>query len=153
MIALRGVLMSDTPTKGKVLHMPGIFETIQYVVNEDYDFSHEGDDWTHSIQYRVSFIIIGTGTKQPDPHGDPPPENPGESKTTRGTTARFFAVKDGYRSFKAIATRVYNDVNMWTRLVTMNQTLIKEFREQRHIFIPSHQLPTYRWPIGTRVKY
>jgi hypothetical protein len=48
-------------TKKKILRAPGVFPREQYVETENYDFSHSPDDRSHSIEYSISFLKVGSG--------------------------------------------------------------------------------------------
>jgi len=77
MVEFINTLNDDPPDVGMILYVPGIFDQVKFVVPENWDFAHDGDDQTHSIAYTVTFVIIGDGRRLPDPSGDAP-SNPGE---------------------------------------------------------------------------
>jgi hypothetical protein len=152
MVALIQVLTGTTPKKGKILYLPGIFENVQYVTVENYDFSHQEDDRTHSIAYSISFIRTDIGRRALDPHGQPPVPNPWIRKIGKGESARTVIVRSGVRTLKAVAHRAYGTPNLWHRVVLLNRNTILKYQKKRKIKIPSHKMPTYRWPIGTKFR-
>jgi len=143
--ALRLVIRDQTNDPGKILFLPGIFERIQYVVVENYDFYHDPSDRTHSWDYTVTFIRTGAGKRISDPHGHPAPPNPGSKKDPRGRGARFYKAKVNLQTFRQISKKVYGDEKKWTQLADANMDLQQG--------IPYHQIPNHRWPYGTKIYY
>lgn len=144
--------MLVTPqNNGLLLYVPGIFNVLR-VLPENWSFVHGAEDRTHSIDYTISFVIIGVGGKVSDPKGKPPAQNPSIKKKPKGKPTRIFTVKAGVRTFRAIARTVYNDADEWQLLVQKNQGQLVDWNRD-HASTPSHQLPTYRWPIGTKFAY
>jgi hypothetical protein len=139
-----------------VIYAPGVFEREQYVLPENWDFSHEEDDRSHSISYTITFVRIGEGRKVSDPHGIPPPPQPGKKKIPKAKPIHIFHVRDGARTFKAIA-RGLPRLEQVGRLVDLNRGQLAAFwrgealNKRNHI--PTHQLPYYRWPIRTKIRY
>ena len=153
MIDCISMLRSKTNQRGLVLYVPGVFEREQFVLPEDWDFNHSEDDRTHSIEYRISFVRIGEGSKVKDPHGAPPPPNPSTVRIKpKGKPSRIYVIKDGIRTLRAVANEVYGNENRWDRLVELNENQLRYFNKTLGE-IPSHNLPTYRWPIGTKFRY
>ena len=154
MAALRLVIRHETSDPGKILFLPGIFERVQFVVVETYDFVHSADDRTHSWDYTISFVRTGAGRRISDPHGAPAPPNPGTRTTPRGRPTRFITVKTGLRTFRTIAKKVYGNANKWAFLVSKNQQLISDAKMSlSDIGIPYFNIPTYQWPLGTKIYY
>lgn len=140
---------------GLRLYLPGVFQNWLYVLPENWDFSHDGDDRTHSIGYTISFVIIGVGGKTEAPHGKPPALNPSRKTTPVGKGTHVFIVKSGVRTFRQIAYAVYKNANLWSRLVPLNQATVNKFMK---VFPgdstpATYELPTHRWPIGTKIHY
>lgn len=154
MIELRQVLMGKTPKpEGKILMMPGVFNQVQYVVVENYEFTHAEDDRTHSIQYSISFIRTGVGRRVQDPKGTAPPTQPLKGAKGRGASARYVTTKDGVRTLRAIAKVAYKNSNYWGRVYGHNKnTVIKAYQKKHKTTIPMHRMPTFRWPIGTKFR-
>jgi hypothetical protein len=156
MAGLIEILKTPPPDPGLSLYIPGVFETIQFVLADSWNFPHDRDDRTHSIDYSVVFVLIGSGPRIRDPAGVPAPPNP-STGTNYGTSSRVFVVGDGARTLRAIAQQVYGDSDKWTTLVSLNQGALADV--QRGIALnkandlPSYQLPTYRFAIGTRFRY
>lgn len=151
------ILRSKPPKPGLVLHAPGVFDAEQYVVAESWDFTHDKDDRTHSIDYVITFVRSGEGKKQIDPRGTPPTPNPSVKGAPKGKPERFFTVVEGARTLKQIAFAVYKDTNKWTQIIALNQGSLASFQRSNFLNdlsnLPTYQLATYRWPIGTRFRY
>lgn len=141
------VLTSVSPERGITLYAPGVFDREQYVLAETWDFNHDPEDRTHSIDFTLAFVRISTGALVKDPHGKPPPPQPLRKTEPRGWSHQTFVVKDGARTFQSIAAIVYHNSGLWMRLADKNQTLIRKTK------IPQHKIPTHRWPIGTSVAF
>lgn len=148
MVACINVLRTPTPDKGLILYAPGVFEREQYVLAESWDFDHDPEDRTHSIAYEITLVRIGEGRSVSDPHGAAPPPQPVAGSTTKGKAARIFVARDGAQTLRAIASIVYGDAAKWNQIVVLNATTASPL-----INLPSYQIPTYRWPIGTEFKY
>lgn len=144
---LRDMVQQVTPDKGKVLFLPGIFERVQYVIAENYNFAHGADDRTHSWDYSITFIRTGLGRVIPDPKGTAPPPNPSSKTTPRGKAARYVRVKTGQQTFRQIAKRVYGNANKWVLLIALNQKLILGTG------LAKWQLPNHRWNFGIHIYY
>lgn len=76
MVDFGNTLNDDPPEAGMVLYVPGVFEQVKFVIPENWEFTHDADDQTHSIAYTVTFLMIGEGRRLPDPAGTAP-VNPG----------------------------------------------------------------------------
>jgi hypothetical protein len=114
-------LLRSCPMDGMFLYVPGIFEKVQYVLPQTWDFSHEGDDRTHSISFTISYLRIGEGGKTRDPLGTAPPTNiPGSKSDPKGSAAKTFTVKAGARTLRQIASIVYGDPEKWITLYQLN---------------------------------
>jgi hypothetical protein len=151
MNSLIDVIMADTPERGKILHLPGVFPREQYVVVENYDFSHDEDDRTHSWTYTITFVRIEVGKRVKDPHGKPPPPQPGVKTNNRGKAGRIFTIKDGVRTLKAVAKLKYGDADDWRKLLNANRQTLRAYMGRHNISM--HQLPTHRFPIGTKFRF
>lgn len=151
------ILRSKPPKPGLVLHVPGVFDTEQLVVAENWDFTHSADDRSHSIDYSITFVRTGEGKKQQDPLGSPATPNPTIRKPPKGKPSRLFTVVEGARTLKQIAFTVYKDSSKWTQIVALNEGSIASFQRSNYLNdlnnLPTYQLPTFRWPIGTRFRY
>lgn len=147
MVACINVLRTPTPDQGLILFAPGVFEREQYVLADEWEFEHVEDDRTHSIAYQITFLRIGEGSRVKDPSGSPPPPQPSVS-TTKGKSAQIFIARDGAQTLRAIAAIVYGDSSKWTRLVVVNAVQAAPL-----LNLPSFQIPTYRFPIGTKFQY
>jgi hypothetical protein len=151
------ILRSKPPKPGLILHVPGVFDMEQIVAAENWDFTHSPDDRTHSIDYSITFVRSGEKKRQVDPLGAPPTPNPTISGPPKGKPERFFTVVEGARTLKQIAFTVYHDANKWKQIVALNQGQLAIFQRSNYLndlsSLPTYQLPTYRWPIGTRFRY
>jgi hypothetical protein len=147
MIELTNLLALPTPERGKILYLPGIFERIQYVNIENYDFNHDADDRTHSIAYTLTFLRTGLGKKIRDPIGLPPIGNPAVSTDgNKGkTTHRRMRITAKRRTLRAIARDAYKNPRLWTRVLELNKTRVHKLAPG----VPKHKLPTHRWSLGT----
>src|SRR5215467_3760947 len=68
------------------------------------------------------------------------------------TLTREFAVKGNTRTLRAIAWKVYGDANKWTQLVSLNRDRLGVLQSQSRTS-SSHNLPYYRFAIGTKFRY
>lgn len=142
---LMQVLEARTPGQGKVLWLPYIFPRILYVAAESWSFDHEVGDRSRSLGYRISFLKVGVGRRKKIP---PPeePTSPGEKPP-----ARYFKVKDGYRTLRKISKKVYKDDKKWLRLYKNNKKkLDKHFKDKG---TPRHKFATSRLPLGMKLRY
>lgn len=148
MNALRDVLVKGTPNQGKILNLPGIFPRQQMVVMESYSFQHPEDERTDSIFYTVTFVRVGVGRKTPRNKLAPPPHGTTTyKKKTKGVGERIFIMRDNARTLRTMAKIVFKNGEKWRFIYNRNHTFIDHER------IPSHQIPTHKWPIGTRFRY
>ena len=149
-------ILTHPQRNGMRLIMTGIYPTL-FVLPESWDFTRDPEDRTHSISYTISFVVIGVGKKVSDPKGKQGRTNPTVKKTKpKGKPAHIFTVKAGARTLQAIARVVYKDAKQWQKLVRLNQGQINKWvaRRPTHLQkLATHQLPTYRWPIGTKFRY
>jgi hypothetical protein len=152
MVDCINILRSKSNEPGIVLYAPGVFEVEQYVLPESWNFTHDPEDRTHSIEYTISFVRIGEGNKVKDKPGKPPPANPTVKTKPKGKPTRIFTAKAGAQTFRAISKAVYKDQSKWTKLVALNQGQLNNWKKS-HPAIATHQLPTFRWPIGTKFRY
>lgn len=153
---LLDVIRTVPPDPGLSLYVPGVFETVQYVLAENWNFPHDKDDRTHSIDYSITFVLIGSGPRIGDPAGRPAPQNP-SAGSNYGKPSRVFIVSDGARTLRAIAQQVYKDADKWTTLVSLNQGALADVQRGIELNnvndLPRYLLPTYRFPIGTKFRY
>jgi hypothetical protein len=149
MIELTSLIKKRTPEKGKLLYLPGVFERIQYVNVENYDFSHDADDRTHSVTYTISFIRTGLGDTFPDNTGIPPLPNPAVSTDgNKGkATHRRMTITAKRRTLRAVARDAYKNPNLWQRVLNLNKTRIHKLAPN----VPKHRLPYHRFPLGTKL--
>jgi hypothetical protein len=141
------VMRAVAPPSGMILYAPGVFEREQFVLPETWDFNHDADDRTHSIDFTISFVRIQTGQTLNDPQGTAPPPQPVKKSLPRGNATRTFTIKDGARTFQSVATILYHDSGLWAKLASLNQSIITKTG------LAQHQVPNHRWPIGTKVHY
>jgi hypothetical protein len=157
MVDCINVLRSPSPDPGLVLFAPGVFEQEQYVLPETWNFDHAEDDRTHSITYSITFVRIGEGGKVSDKHGAPPPPNPGTKTKPKGKPSQIFTIKDGARTLRQVAASVYGNQDLWQRLVDLNAGQLADWQRGNALNdaynLPTYQLPTFRWPIGTQFRY
>jgi len=152
MVNLRNMLRSPAKTPpGLTLYAQGVFENQNYVVPESWEFSHDRDDRSHSIEYTITFVRIGDKHRMADPSGGPPPLPGGKSKP-KGKTHRVVVVKTGMRTLKAIAKAKYHNVNRWTLLVPLNTRQVNEWK-RKHPDARPYSIATYKWPMGTKFYY
>ena len=157
MVQCRNILRAKTADPGLVLYAPGVFEREQYVLAEDWDFQHEEDDRSHSISYTITFVRIGEGRSLSDPRGATPPPQPVVGAITKGKPANVFVVRDGAQTLRSISAIVYGSADKWTQLVTLNASQMADWQKGNTLNsmynLPTYQLPTFRWPIGTKFRY
>lgn len=157
MVDCINILRSQPPDPGLILVAAGVFLREQYVLPENWNFTHDPEDRTHSISYTITFVRIGEGDAAKDKAGTPPRANPGVSTGNYGQPTKVFTVQDGVRTLRAIAGIVYGNADQWAKLVTYNQGSLALFQRSAALNIahglPSYQLPTYRWPLGTKFRY
>jgi hypothetical protein len=157
MVACLNILRSQPGDPGLVLYAPGVFEREQYVLAENWDFTHSSDDRTHSIDYTISLVRIGEGTKVKIGPTKLPTPNPTVKTSPRGKPTKIFTVTDGARTLRAIAAKVYGNQDQWQKLVALNQGQLANWQKSNAANslhgLPTYQLPTFRFPIGTKFAY
>lgn len=144
MNALRGIYDADTPERGKILHLPGILPELQYVVGENFTFTHADDDRTQDIAYNISFVKTGS---RPYKKGERPKKPPPVGKRPRKNARRFFRVNSKHRSLRNIAFKLFHDSRRWPELYVKNSRFYTKHK------IPTHKIPDYKLPLGFRVYY
>lgn len=150
MVALRNILRAPAAgATGLTLIAPGVFENEQYVLPENWEFSHDRDDRSHSIEYTVTLVRTGDKHKLKDVPGGPPPINPGRKTKPRGKPQRIFTIKTGVRTLRGVGKAVHKD---WHYLVEMNQGQMNSWKK-KHPTVKQKDIPTYRWPVGTKFRY
>lgn len=152
MATLQDVCMSRNK---KQLSLPGILPKVQYVVIESYEFAHDEGDRTNSITYTISMVRTGnTGKTSASSSGSAPsksvPSNPKKSPSSQ--SSRMFTVTQGVDTFRLVADRVYGNVDLWSKLVQLNQTKLIDNNPALKNIQP-YMLPYYRWPVGTKIAY
>jgi hypothetical protein len=153
MVECINMLRSKTKERGLVLYAPGVFEREQFVLPETWDFTHAEDDRTHSISYTVTLVRIDEGKKVKDSPGTSPGPNPVQKRVKpKGKPSRIFTVKAGARTLRQIAKKVYNDDRMWQQLVSLNAGQLAQW-QSRDVGTAPFNLPTHRFPIGTKFRY
>lgn len=157
MVECINTLRAQHEDNGLVLYAPGVFEREQYVLADDWEFDHAEDDRTHSITYSITFLRIGEGRNVTDPRGAAPPPQPTAGTMTKGSPAKTFIVRDGAQTLRAIAGIVYGNVNKWPQLVDLNAGQLADWQRGNALNaiygLPTYQIPTYRWPVGTKFRY
>lgn len=148
----RAMLRSIPQALGLILWVPGIFEREQYVLAESWNWQHNADDRSHSIDYSITLVRVGDKHRINDPSGSIPPANPGTKTKGKGKPHKIFTVKSSARTLRAIAKIVYKNANAWPRLVALNEGQLNKWKKS-HPAIPTYKIPTYRWPIGTKFRY
>ena len=152
MIALKDVITSQTPERGKILTLPGVFEEVKYVAVESYEFNHDEDDRTHSITYTISFIVMGTGYDVGSRKVQTPTPQPGAS-TRPGETAkrppsapnRTFTTTHAVNTLPLVAKVVYGNPDKWPKLLELNSVMFKG--------APTHLVHLSQIGEGSKLKY
>ena len=150
MIALKDVILAETPDRGKILFLPGVFEEVKYVAVESYDFNHSEDDRTHSIDYTITFVIMGTGFSFQTPNATGTTTTTTSSPVVTATRplspgGRILSTTGGASNFQHIAKIVYGNPDKWPKLVDLNQALFAT--------IPAKDLPFKLWTEGIEIRY
>jgi hypothetical protein len=161
MVKLIDVLMARNK---KTLSLPGVLPKVQYVVVENYDFSHTEDDRTSSITYTISMIRTGNvGTSKGSGGSGGGGSTfgavqgvsgaPTGSQRSVGTESpRTFATTQSVDTFRAVADAVYGDVDQWPKLVDLNRDRLVN-NNPSLTNVNTYQLPYFRWPVGTKIVY
>lgn len=152
MIDCRNMLRATQKAAGLILWVPGVFNQEQFVLPDNWTFTHDESDRSHSIDYSITFLRIGTKKQVNDPSNAIPPPNPGSGSKPKGKPPHIFTIKEGTRTLRAVAKKVYHDADAWPRLVRLNQGQLNRWKK-KHPNIPTHKIPTYRWPLGTKFRY
>lgn len=138
----------------KQLSLPGILPKVQYVVIESYEFSHDEGDRTNSIAYTISMVRTGnTGKAAAGGTGSSSAKSvPSNPKKSPSKSSRIFTVTQGVDTFRLVADRVYGSVDLWAKLVQLNQSKLIDNNPKLKGLAP-YALPYYRWPVGTKIAY
>jgi hypothetical protein len=152
MIDCRNMLRAPQKAAGLILFVPGVFAQEQFVLPDTWSFTHDESDRSHSIDYSITFLRIGTKKQVNDPTNAIPPPNPGSGSKPKGKPPHIFTIKHGARTLRAVAKHVYHDADAWPRIVRLNQGQLNRWKKN-HPNIPPHKIPTYRWPLGTKFRY
>jgi hypothetical protein len=145
MFALRQIFQAETPTSGKVLHLPGILVQAQYVKCERLTNSHAEEERNQDIAYSLSMVRVGTGKDTTRPAITASTGTP----TPTGAGTRTFRCTATVRTLRAIANYVYGNMNFWTRLYSISHNANWFSNRQ----IATHLIPTYSMPIGTVIYF
>ncbi len=152
MVECINILRSHTKERGLVLYAPGVFNREQYVLPENWDFTHDADDRTHSIDYSITFVRIGEGQRVKDPKGTPAPRNPTSKTKPKGKPGRIFTVKAGVRTLRGIAKAVYGDADKWQQIVALNRSQLADWQGSGNQPKGGFSLPFFRFEIGTKFR-
>jgi hypothetical protein len=150
MIELLTVLQWNTPKTGKLLSLPGLLKDVQHVVAESWNFAHAEGDWSNSIEYTASFVLVGTGPTLKVPKISLPGPNP-TTRVSRGQAQHIFKVKDGARTLRAIAKLKYGKADLWTKIYSLNKPILTKFLKDNNLSL--HQLPVRLLPLGLKLRY
>lgn len=145
MLALSTIFYADTPARGKVLHLPGILKSYQYVTCQTLRHSHADDERTMDISYSLELIRAGVGPKS-HPVGATEP-NQGGTSSVAGT--RQYKIRAGVRTLRGVAADVYGSGNRWVDLYKID----KNANYFNNRGIRAQQVPDYRLPIGLVIYY
>jgi hypothetical protein len=149
----------------KQLYVPGVFSNVQTVYVENYDFPHDREDRTHSIDYTVTFVRTTTGAAvdakqtamQPAKDTGPSRSSQGLNATVQTQSERTTTVTDSTRTFRAVASEVYGDADKWRTLVDLNAGEIQALNNRSVgpsiAEMPDFQLLSMRFEVGTRLRY
>jgi hypothetical protein len=148
--ALERIASIESPTRGKILHLPGIQPRLQYVHIENMRFSHADNDFTEDLAYAISFIRVGVGAVTGDPNfmslSGQSPSQPA-MRGPRGNAGRVFIVTTTANTLRLIARLLFNSIDLWAYLFERNATWFTDRN------IPTHQVPDWRLPVGTEITY
>jgi|SRR5262245_5502174 len=149
------MLRSKHVGRGLILYAPGLFFKEQFVLPENWDFTHDEDDRTHSIHYSITLVKIGEGAKVKDPLGMPPLFKTPKKSKPKGKATRIWTVKAGARTLKTIAAKpeVYNNVEKWKQLVSLNKQKLEDFQKKSGAKGGSYKLANVRLPVGFKLNY
>jgi len=152
MVECINMLRSKTGGKGLTLYAPGVFNKEQYVLPENWDFTHPEDDRTHSITYSITLVRLGEGPRVNDPLGSPP-RSQSRVSTQRGKPQKVFTVKENVRTLRAVAQSVYGSASKWTQLVALNKQQLAQIQKKLGKDTGQHKMATFRLPIGLKIHY
>lgn len=141
------ILEARTPKAGKILFLPFIFPRLQYVAAENWEFSHDAEDRTRNVGYTITFLKVGVGSVIQIPGPDEPEPNPVEPKPP----PRYVTVKDGQRTLRGLAKKVYKDSKRWNRIYNLNKAKLDKFFKKNKV--PRHKYPTRLLPRGMKLRY
>lgn len=145
MQALSEIFYADTPARGKILHLPGILTTYNYVTCSSLRHSHAEDERTMDIAYSLEVVRIGVGPKA-KPTGATEPNQGGKSSVA-GT--RKFTVTMDENTLREIAADVYGSGARWVDLYAIKKNA--DFFNNHDV--KQHQVPDYRLPNGHIIYY
>lgn len=141
------ILEARTPKVGKVLFLPYIFPRIQYVAAENWEFSHDAEDRTRDIGYNLTFLMVGVGSVITIPGPDVPTPNP----VPPTPPVRYVRVKDGQRTLRGLAKKVYHNSTKWNKIYNLNKKKLDADFKKHHV--PRHKYPSHRLPLGMKLRY
>jgi hypothetical protein len=151
-----------TAVATKYLYLPGVFPHIQTVYPENYNFDHDKEDRTHSIEYSIMFVRTTTGKKVNDNQivlHDLAPGGPSNDKGSpvKGKSDRVVVITDSMKTLRSVADRVYGDADRWRTLVDLNSEVLPDYNKRlvgpTVILTPDYQLAVMRLEVGTRLRY
>src|SRR5262245_6942278 len=148
------MLRSCHKGRGLILYAPASFTQEQHGLPENWNFTHDEDDRTHSIAYSITVVRIGEGKKVADPHGKPPRMEVRKA-APKGKPTKIWTVKEGARTLRTIAAKgeVYGDVKKWTQLVSLNREALVALQKKADQKAGSYKLPNFRLPVGFKLRY
>jgi hypothetical protein len=144
--------------KGMVLHVPYVLPRAQFVLCDSYSFSHGSDERTQNINYSVSFLKIGEGSRQwdtPPTRGVSIPARTPPAKS-KEREQRTYTVKANNATMRSIISDIYGSevfnvedryANAAAKLYDINE---KTFSK---LHIPLHRAGTMKIPPGTKLRF
>lgn len=149
MIALSQVFERETIPPGKVLYLPGVLNNLQFVVCQTLNFNHGRDD-PDEITYTLSMIRAGVGGAVAAPARDAfriPISDSSAAIAPVGDSAYQYTTTDSVNNLRSISLTVFGTSDRWPDLYTMNQ------RKMNELGVQAWDIPTYRFPAGTKINY
>lgn len=140
---LRRIILASSSVNGKILYLPLVTETLEYVQVISHRITHQADDRTRGVAYSLEFLLVGKGKtlNTPDPSAGES-RRPGVKKPNKGTTAHTFVTTQNVRTLRTIAMHVYNNADLWTRVRDKNLRLLYGLE------IPAIGFPIAQLPLG-----
>lgn len=137
LLNLRDIVYAVAPRNGKILYLPGVLDTIQFVVVTTSVFTHAEDERTQDITYSLTMAILSDGAKikSPTQPGQGDTDNPKRGK-------RKFQVTSTTNTLRKIAAKVFANPSRWTDLYAIQANAA--FFNKRNV--PQHNVPDYKLP-------